>query len=98
MQSKNYTKHISTHLDASKIGILVENRDRIVIYTNAPFYKMFGMPEGTNLIGENCEELLKNAVHFFSSPEIATDFINSSLKSKKESIIKIRKNTVKIIF
>ncbi len=102
MQSKNYTKHISAHLDASKIGILVENRNRIVIYTNAPFYKMFGMPVGTNLIGENCEELLKNAVHFFLSPEIATDFINKALENKKEAsyypLFSANKNVFKLTY
>jgi hypothetical protein len=102
MQSKNYIQHISAHLDASKIGILVESQDRTVIYTNAPFYKMFGMPEGSNLIGENCEELLKNAVNFFSSPEIATDFINKALESKKESnyypLFSSNKNVFKLTY
>ncbi|MFY8107837.1 MAG: PAS domain S-box protein, partial [Bacteroidia bacterium] len=102
MQSKNYIEHISAHLDASKIGILVENRDRTVIYTNAPFYKMFGMPEGSNLIGENCEELLKNAVHFFSSPETATEFINTALENKKEAsyypLFSANKNVFKLTY
>ncbi len=102
MQSKNYIQHISAHLDASKIGILVENRDRTVIYTNVPFYKMFGMPEGSNLIGENCEELLKNAVNFFSSPEIATEFINKALACKKESsyypLFSSNKNVFKLTY
>jgi PAS domain S-box-containing protein len=102
MQSKNYIQHISAHLDASKIGILVESQDRTVIYTNAPFYKMFGMPEGSNLIGENCEELLKNAVNFFSSPEIATEFINKALESKKESnyypLFSSNKNVFKLTY
>jgi PAS domain S-box-containing protein len=69
------------------VGILVEDQNRIVRYTNAPFYNMFGMPEGTNLVGANCEELLINAVQFFSNPEEATKFINEVLEEKEKKTI-----------
>lgn len=82
MTSINLTKHISTHLNSSRVGILAENQNREVIYTNDTFYRLFGMPEGTNLIGANCAELLKDAVHFFKKPDLATEFINLALEQK----------------
>ncbi|MFY8020287.1 MAG: PAS domain S-box protein [Bacteroidia bacterium] len=82
MKTYNYDKHINTHLNSNRIGILAENPSREVIFTNDTFYRLFGMPAGTNLVGANCAELLKDAVHFFKKPDEATHFINQALEER----------------
>lgn len=57
--------NIQQIFDTFSFGILIEDNQRRILYTNKRFHRIFGIPEQTNLTGLNCLEAAAASINFF---------------------------------
>lgn len=50
-------------------GILLEDKNRNILFANSFFYKIFGIPEGLKLIDKDCGEIAEQSKFLFTDPE-----------------------------
>ncbi|MCK6611883.1 MAG: PAS domain S-box protein [Bacteroidia bacterium] len=79
----DFNTHFLAFMGSFESGLLMEDENRRVVFTNPAFYKLFGIPPENRLEGKDCGELLLNAVHFFENPELAKNFIERVIAEKK---------------
>ncbi len=81
---KNVTR-ISSLISNLHSGLLVENEDRQIIFTNETFCKMFDIPVSpTQLIGQDCSQSAEQTKHIFKDPESFVHRINTILLERKQ--------------
>jgi signal transduction histidine kinase len=61
--------NIQQIFDTFSFGILIEDNQRRILYTNKRFHRIFGIPEQTNLSGLNCLEAAAASINFFEDGE-----------------------------
>lgn len=79
-------KNLRRILDAFAIGVLLENGNRKVAYTNKQFLSIFNMNiEPEMLLGADCNEMAEQAKFFFKDPEKFEKDITRILAQKAEN-------------
>ncbi len=83
---KNTTR-IASLIANLHTGVLVENEDRQIIYTNTEFCRLFGIPANPNeLLGMDCSHSAEQSKSLFKDPETFVNRINQLLKNKQAVI------------
>ena len=81
IESENRLSSLISNLDS---GVLLENEKREISIVNKKFCEVFSIPVApSQLIGQDCVKLLKDAKGFFEEPEKLETRINKLIKDKK---------------
>ncbi|MEZ5016926.1 MAG: ATP-binding protein [Flavipsychrobacter sp.] len=76
--------NIQQVLDALNLGVLLEDAERSIVYTNKMFLDIFDMPgDPSILVGVNCTDAAQQAKEFFTDPEqFLVDTVEIPLKQE----------------
>ncbi len=82
--NKNITR-ISSLISNLQSGVLVENEERQIVFTNDTFCKLFHIPvKPTQLIGQDCTMSAEQTKHLFKDPASFVARINVILEDRKQ--------------
>lgn len=81
---KNAEKVFTSLITNMQSGVLLEDENRLIVFTNQLFCDLFGIPvKPDDLQGMDCSNSAEQAKHLFKEPEVFALNIETLLKEKK---------------
>jgi two-component system sensor histidine kinase/response regulator len=80
-------------LNSLQVGILFEDEQRQILLVNPVFYRLFGLPDGTDLTGVDCRVAVIQAKQMFREPDLFHQAVETAL-ARHEAVSGLEFQTV----